>query len=453
MILNDVYIDDGPVVQKGVSMNITDVRVRKVSKEGKMKAVVSITIDDEFVVHDIKVIEGEKGLFIAMPSRKAADGEYRDIAHPINSDTRTEIQEIILRKYEETVAREDAEEYGARLQKRYEELTAHLPGVSAQARDRSGVIPIPEFYRRFTGCPGAPEGPLYWLRVSDHHLAAATNGEVFRDDLGAFTAIRRTLLRGYPIDVMRKKLAARLFTMGQAGQYNYPRCARRGDAVAMTLALDEFLRAALQAIYLLNGRYAPFYKWLYRGAEELPRLRGTVLALKNTVGMGSAASQAPKAKDAPFAGTYSSGAEAASTNAAPAAGAPEIWLPESKAAEAETAETPAEAPKSMEPLTDQITADTAVTGEAPVNAQVNAKAEERSFTLRLTALTDDGFEGAVTDGSDSGESSNLPLVTVLWKGDGAALKPGMLVIVTVSTAEQEESGVFRAIRVEPAEEP
>ena len=113
MILNDVYIDDGPVVQKGVSMNITDVRVRKVSKEGKMKAVVSITIDDEFVVHDIKVIEGEKGLFIAMPSRKAADGEYRDIAHPINSDTRTEIQEIILRKYEATVAREDAEEYEA----------------------------------------------------------------------------------------------------------------------------------------------------------------------------------------------------------------------------------------------------------------------------------------------------------------------------------------------------
>ena len=76
-------------------MNITDVRVRRVSKEGKMKAVVSITIDDEFVVHDIKVIEGEKGLFIAMPSRKAADGEYRDIAHPINSVTRAEIQNII----------------------------------------------------------------------------------------------------------------------------------------------------------------------------------------------------------------------------------------------------------------------------------------------------------------------------------------------------------------------
>lgn len=82
-------------------MQITDVRIRKVDKEGRMKAVVSITIDDVFVVHDIKVIEGDKGLFIAMPSRKATDGEYRDIAHPINSQTRTDIQDLILKKYQE----------------------------------------------------------------------------------------------------------------------------------------------------------------------------------------------------------------------------------------------------------------------------------------------------------------------------------------------------------------
>lgn len=88
-------------------MQITDVRIRKVEKEGKMKAVVSITIDEEFVVHDIKIIEGEKGLFIAMPSRKAADGEYRDIAHPINSDTRDCIQKLILEKYQETMAVEE----------------------------------------------------------------------------------------------------------------------------------------------------------------------------------------------------------------------------------------------------------------------------------------------------------------------------------------------------------
>lgn len=85
-------------------MKITDVRVRKVAKEGKMKAVVCITIDEEFVVHDIKVIEGEKGMFIAMPSRKASDGEYRDIAHPINSLTRDSIQTMILNRYEEAIA-------------------------------------------------------------------------------------------------------------------------------------------------------------------------------------------------------------------------------------------------------------------------------------------------------------------------------------------------------------
>ena len=78
-------------------MQITDIRIRKIAKEGKMKAVVSVTFDNAFVVHDIKVIDGEKGLFIAMPSRKASDGEYRDIAHPINSDTRDIIQKVFFR--------------------------------------------------------------------------------------------------------------------------------------------------------------------------------------------------------------------------------------------------------------------------------------------------------------------------------------------------------------------
>ena len=87
-------------------MQITDVRVRKVAKEGKLKAVVSITIDEEFVVHDIKVIEGEKGLFIAMPSKKALDGEYRDIAHPINSRTRERIQSTILARYQQALEEE-----------------------------------------------------------------------------------------------------------------------------------------------------------------------------------------------------------------------------------------------------------------------------------------------------------------------------------------------------------
>lgn len=84
-------------------MQITDIRVRKLTKEGKTKPVVSVTFDDVFVVHDIKVIDGDKGLFIAMPSRRAGDGEYRDIAHPINSDMRDRLQSEILAKYEEAV--------------------------------------------------------------------------------------------------------------------------------------------------------------------------------------------------------------------------------------------------------------------------------------------------------------------------------------------------------------
>lgn len=90
-------------------MNITDVRVRKIAKEGKMKAVVSVTLDNVFVVHDIKVIEGEKGMFIAMPSKKASDGEYRDIAHPINSETRDHMQKVILEEYEKSLSEPEME--------------------------------------------------------------------------------------------------------------------------------------------------------------------------------------------------------------------------------------------------------------------------------------------------------------------------------------------------------
>ena len=90
-------------------MQVTDVRVRKVTKEGKMRAIVSITLDDEFVIHDSKAIEGDKGLFIAMPSKKATDGEYRDVAHPINSGTRERIQSIILDKYEQALLEPEEE--------------------------------------------------------------------------------------------------------------------------------------------------------------------------------------------------------------------------------------------------------------------------------------------------------------------------------------------------------
>jgi stage V sporulation protein G len=84
-------------------MEVTDVRVRKINTDGKMKAIVSVTFDDAFVVHDIKIIEGQNGLFIAMPSRRMPDGEFRDIAHPINSDTRATIQDIVFSEYERSM--------------------------------------------------------------------------------------------------------------------------------------------------------------------------------------------------------------------------------------------------------------------------------------------------------------------------------------------------------------
>lgn len=97
---------DRPLGEGGECMTVTDVRVRKINSDGKMKAIVSVTFDDEFVVHDIKIIEGQNGLFIAMPSRKLADGEFRDIAHPINSETRAKIQEAVFTEYEKEMVEE-----------------------------------------------------------------------------------------------------------------------------------------------------------------------------------------------------------------------------------------------------------------------------------------------------------------------------------------------------------
>jgi len=89
-------------------MNVTDVRIRKILSEGKMKAIVSVTIDDAFVIHDVKVVDGQNGLFVAMPSRKTPAGEFRDIAHPISQQARDIIQSKVLEKYQEVLAEQEA---------------------------------------------------------------------------------------------------------------------------------------------------------------------------------------------------------------------------------------------------------------------------------------------------------------------------------------------------------
>lgn len=100
--INEVFAGLG---KGGMSiMNVTDVRVRKINIDGKMKAIVSVTIDDSFVIHDVKVVEGQNGLFVAMPSRKTPEGEFRDIAHPITTNAREIIQSAVLQAYHEALA-------------------------------------------------------------------------------------------------------------------------------------------------------------------------------------------------------------------------------------------------------------------------------------------------------------------------------------------------------------
>ena len=131
---------------------------------------------------------------------------------------------------------------------------------------------ISDFYRPYTGTGKAPETWQDWLYLPSHALAEASNGEVFRDDLGEFSRIRETVKSGLPEDVRRKKLASRLIFMAQAGQYNYSRCLRHGEEGAAVLALNEFVRNAAEAVYLLNRAHAPYYKWLLRGMRHLPKL-------------------------------------------------------------------------------------------------------------------------------------------------------------------------------------
>lgn len=144
---------------------------------------------------------------------------------------------------------------------------------------RRGVIDAGEF---FTARIGVPDGALtdaQWLALPEHYLAEAVNGEIFRDSSGGFTAIRERIAR-YPRDIRLKKLAGRLLLCAQSGQYNYRRCLAHGEPAAAQLAVIEFARSALHAVFLLNERYMPFYKWSFRAARELPALSGLAETLE-----------------------------------------------------------------------------------------------------------------------------------------------------------------------------
>lgn len=173
--------------------------------------------------------------------------------------------------------RPDYEKFGKEVQAVYDALPGAWGGfqprrTSPEGRGRVGVLCIQDWYRRYTGSPNGPETLTEWRRVPEAFLSTAVNGEMFLDPLGRFTSVRCRLLDHYPEDIRLKKLAARAAVMAQAGQYNYSRCVKRGEVVAAELALAEFARAAMSMGYLLNRRYAPFYKWMHRGLQGLPIL-------------------------------------------------------------------------------------------------------------------------------------------------------------------------------------
>ncbi len=196
------------------------------------------------------------------------------------------------------LTREDEEAFGFRLARAYAKLPREFMGITRPALspvggNRRGVMTIEDFYTRFLGAPNAPDSTARWLYTPPHALRAATSGEVFADPLGAFSAVRDTLLLGYPADIRRKKLAAHTVLMAQSGQYNYPRCLARGESGAAQLAVFEFVRHTISVIYLLNGAYEPFYKWAYRGLRTLPILGNIedlltgLTELGNTPAMGA----------------------------------------------------------------------------------------------------------------------------------------------------------------------
>lgn len=179
------------------------------------------------------------------------------------------------------LSQEDYEAHGERLQKALDELPKTFAGcgprrTSAWGEGRVGVFQTERFYQRFLGLTRLPEDLDEWLILPENSLAACTNGKVFSDPLGEFSAWRDALKAFYPEDVRRKKMAARCMTIGQAGQYNFPRCVQRGEIFSAQYAETKFCADVISVVFLLNRRYTPFYKWMHRAVKDLPVLGGWI---------------------------------------------------------------------------------------------------------------------------------------------------------------------------------
>lgn len=172
------------------------------------------------------------------------------------------------------ITREDELEFGFKLFRAYSKLQAeYCHGQKCQksigASNSRGVMTIEDFYKQYTGCEGAPETLEEWLYTPSCYLSEATNGEVFCDELGMFSSIRDRIKNGMPEDVRRKKIGSCAFYMAQSGQYNYERCLKHGERGAARLALDEFVKNAIEISFLLEGSHMPYYKWSFRALRKL----------------------------------------------------------------------------------------------------------------------------------------------------------------------------------------
>ncbi len=183
-----------------------------------------------------------------------------------------------------------------RLERAYEKLPKEFLGFSRSplspvGGNRHGVIRTEEFFLAKTGTPDGCLTENEWFSLPEHALSEAVSGAVFDDFYGEFTRIRERLSY-YPENVRIKKLAGHFLLMGQAGQYNYPRCIKRGDTAASQMAAFEFCQSALHSIYLLNKSYMPYYKWSFRGLRDLEALGELGEELENIISCGNRAEEA-----------------------------------------------------------------------------------------------------------------------------------------------------------------
>ncbi|PSH03476.1 MAG: hypothetical protein CXZ00_12190 [Acidobacteria bacterium] len=172
---------------------------------------------------------------------------------------------------------EDYASFGPRVQQIYASLPGTFKGygrrqTSPQGGGRVGALETSTFYSQFIGQYQPPSNYNEWMALPENALAAATNGKVFQDPLGKFSQIRCDLLQFYPEDVRLKKIAARCVSLGQSGQYNLPRCVKRGELFPAQYSETRFYADAMSLVFLLNRRYAPFYKWIHRAIRDLPIL-------------------------------------------------------------------------------------------------------------------------------------------------------------------------------------